>query len=63
MVSSDREFLHTLDFTLILGVRMPLGNIIDNTEVKPGYYGLPYNEYIVYDESQVALRYLVQFRR
>ncbi|CAF0790393.1 unnamed protein product [Adineta steineri] len=45
------------------GVRMPLGNMIDNTDVKVGFYGLNYNEYIVYDESQVALRYLVQFRR
>jgi hypothetical protein len=46
-----------------LGVRMPLGKVISNTEFKGGYYGLNYNEYIVYDESQVALRYLVQFRR
>ena len=42
---------------------MPLGNIVNNPDLKAGYYGLPYNEYIVYDESQVALRYLVQFRR
>jgi hypothetical protein len=42
---------------------MPLGNLIENTEVQGGYYGLNYNEYIVYDESQVALSYLVQFRR
>ncbi|CAF4358739.1 unnamed protein product, partial [Rotaria sp. Silwood2] len=45
------------------GVRMPLGKLINNTELKFAYGGLHYNEYIVYDESQIALRYLVQFRR
>ncbi|CAF1193546.1 unnamed protein product [Rotaria sordida] len=45
------------------GVRMPLGKLINNTELKSTFGGLNYNEYIVYDESQVALRYLVQFRR
>ena len=40
---------------------MPLGELIQNT--KFGLSGLNYNEYIVYDESQIALRYLVQFRR
>ncbi|CAF3379069.1 unnamed protein product [Rotaria sp. Silwood1] len=45
------------------GVRMPLGKLIGNPDLKFGYSGLHYNEYIVYDESQVALRYLVQFRR
>jgi hypothetical protein len=42
---------------------MPLGKLIDNKELKRGWGGLAHNEYIVYDESQVALRYLVQFRR
>jgi len=46
-----------------LGVRMPLGQLISNPEFKNNYGGLHHNEYIVYDESQVALRYLVQFRR
>lgn len=45
-----------------LGVRMPLGTLIQKS--RPDYHSyLRYNEYIVYDESQVALRYLVQFRR
>jgi hypothetical protein len=42
---------------------MPLGKLITNTELRHGFGGLNHNEYIVYDESQVALRYLVQFRR
>jgi hypothetical protein len=42
---------------------MPLGKLIPNPELKQWYSNLNYNEYIVYDESQVALRYLVQFRR
>ena len=45
------------------GVRMPLGQLIPNPDIKYPYRHLNYNEYIVYDESQVALRYLVQFRR
>ncbi|CAF3964350.1 unnamed protein product [Rotaria sp. Silwood2] len=45
------------------GVQIPLGQLIDNKNFGGGYYGLNYNEYIVYDEAQVALRYLVQFRR
>jgi hypothetical protein len=50
------------NFLLILGIQIPLGQLIDRKT--PGlHYGLHHNEYIVYDESQVALRYLVQFRR
>ncbi len=42
---------------------MPLGKLIPNPELTQRYGILNYNEYIVYDESQVAIRYLVQFRR
>ncbi|CAF1530356.1 unnamed protein product, partial [Adineta steineri] len=46
------------------GVQIPLGQLIDNKNYGGNYYGgLNHNEYIVYDESQVAIRYLVQFRR
>lgn len=45
------------------GTQMPLGAIIDNAATQGMYYGLNYNEYIVFDEAQVTLRYLVQFRR
>ncbi|CAF5131045.1 unnamed protein product, partial [Rotaria socialis] len=44
-------------------VRMPLGQLIANPDLKKCYCSLNYNEYIVYDELQIALRYLVQFRR
>ncbi|CAF4373889.1 unnamed protein product, partial [Rotaria magnacalcarata] len=44
-------------------VHMPLGQLIANPDLKKGYRSLNYNEYIVYDELQIALRYLVQFRR
>lgn len=46
------------------GVQMPLGQLILNKQ--PACDPLcrsTYNEYIVFDESQIALRYLVQFRR
>ena len=56
---NKRNFLN--NFFIILGVQIPLGQLTENENA--GYYGLNYNEYIVYDESQVALRYLVQFRR
>ena len=42
---------------------MPLGQLINCTDSKHGYHRCTYNEYIVFDESQIALRYLVQFRR
>lgn len=42
---------------------MPLGQLIDNKNAANNYYGLNYNEYIVYDEAQVAIRYLIQFRQ
>ena len=41
---------------------MPLGKLISNSLLNR-YGGLNFNEYIVYDETQVAIRYLVQFRR
>lgn len=50
-------------FFVCIGVRMPLGKLIPNPEPMQYRYGLNYNEYIVYDESQIAIRYLVQFRR
>ncbi|CAF1971897.1 unnamed protein product [Rotaria magnacalcarata] len=45
------------------GVQMPLGQLINCTDPKHNYHTCEYNEYIVFDESQIALRYLVQFRR
>ncbi|CAF4672701.1 unnamed protein product, partial [Rotaria sp. Silwood2] len=45
------------------GVQMPLGQLINCTDPKHGYHICDYNEYIIFDESQIALRYLVQFRR
>jgi len=42
---------------------MPLGQLIDCTNSTHGQHKYPYNEYIVFDESQIAIRYLVQFRK
>ena len=42
---------------------MPLGQLINCTDPKHSYHPCIHNEYIVFDESQIALRYLVQFRR
>jgi len=41
-----------------LGVQIPLGQLIENKK----RYSTEYNTFIIYDESQIALRYLVQFR-
>lgn len=46
-----------------LDVQMPLGPLIPNPALKGNYANLRYNEYIVHSEAQVALRYLIQFRR
>jgi hypothetical protein len=56
-------YIESIDLLLILGVRMPLGKLINNNDTVNRFHHIQYNEYIVYDESQVALRYLVQFRR
>ncbi|UJR19473.1 hypothetical protein I4U23_022604 [Adineta vaga] len=45
------------------GVQIPLGQLIECTDPDHGYHRCQYNEYIVFDESQIALRYLVQFRQ
>ena len=51
---------HTV--TLNSGVQMPVGTLIDS-RITGGYFRGYYSEYIVFDEAQVALRYLIQFRR
>lgn len=50
---------HTI--TLNSGVQMPVGAVIENKNTS-GYHRAYYSEYIVFDEAQVALRYLIQFR-
>lgn len=42
---------------------MPLGQLINSKDSTYGHHWYNYNEYIVFDESQVAIRYLIQFRR
>jgi hypothetical protein len=62
MVCLSNEMIFSDNFFVISGVQIPLGQLIENKNFGGGWSGLNYNEYIVYDESQVALRYLVQFR-
>ena len=52
------------DLRMKAGYVIPLGTIVDE-ESKNGNYcwGAPQNEYVVYKESQVQLRYLVQLDR
>jgi hypothetical protein len=50
------------DYFLIIGAVLPLGQLRKNP--KPTNYKsfrMPYKEYIVNDQSQVCLRYLVEF--
>ncbi|CAF3709173.1 unnamed protein product [Rotaria sp. Silwood1] len=63
-IANDRQIpnpRHTI--TRNYGVRLPLDQLINCTDSKHGYHRCAYNEYIVFDESQITLHYLVQFRR
>lgn len=42
---------------------MPLGQSINCNDPEHHQHQCTYNEYIVFNQSQIALRYLVQFRR
>ena len=47
------------------GCAVPLGNLIDSPPLaKFGKetFGLQHNEYIVYDTSQIRIRYIIEFR-
>ena len=50
------------------GTKVPLGNIIDshlnesNLTKKARSYN-KFNQYVVYDESQICIRYIIQFRQ
>ncbi|CAF1511623.1 unnamed protein product [Rotaria sp. Silwood1] len=44
-------------------IKMPLGRLISCEEPKHSSHSFKYNEYIVFDESQIAIRYIVQFLR
>lgn len=52
-----------LTITRTYGAQMPLGQLISCANPKHRYHPFAYNEYIIFDESQIALRYIVQFRR
>ena len=42
------------------GVKVPMGKLVPNKEVEQT--SLLYNEYIVYDESQIKIRYLINVK-
>lgn len=46
-----------------LGAQMPLGQLINCNDPKHPYHRFAYNEYLIFDQSQIAVRYLVQFRQ
>ncbi|XP_074658150.1 poly [ADP-ribose] polymerase tankyrase-like [Tubulanus polymorphus] len=52
----------SFDVTIKPGIVMPMGKLIEQ-ENNDCYHILAYNEYIVYDEAQVCLRYIVQFKK
>ncbi len=45
------------------GAILPLGQLVDKTRTsKFGQWRMqPYNQFVVYDESQVVIRYIVQY--
>lgn len=48
---------------ILLGVQMPLGQLINCNDSKHLHHRYTHNEYLVFDQSQIAIRYLVQFRK
>ncbi|OTF81933.1 hypothetical protein BLA29_003361 [Euroglyphus maynei] len=44
------------------GVKIPLGKMIQNTKPDNQHLSLLYNEYIVYSEEQINMKYLIQVR-
>ncbi len=40
---------------------MPLGRAVENVLPENQYHGLDHNEFVVFKEDQVQLRYLVQY--
>lgn len=64
MVCSSKHILTILlNSEYILGAQIPLGPLINNKSFSPQLPRSNYNEHIILDQSQVVLRYLVQFRR
>lgn len=47
-------------FTMPGGIKVPIGEMIPNKEVQ--HTSLLYNEYIVYKEEQIKIRYLVNVK-
>lgn len=45
----------------ILGVAIPLGGLVAN-KLPPSKYGISDSEYIINNEDQCALRYVIQFQ-
>ena len=43
------------------GAICPLGEPVDSNKNKRHWQMLPTNQYVVYDESQVVIRYIVQY--
>ena len=54
----DRKDWVTLDD----GCVVPIGNLIATGVTNPNGYTLNYNEYVVYDTSQIKMRYLVKIQ-
>jgi hypothetical protein len=58
------EYKHLI--TLPNGVKIPYGKVTDYYKDKPNVYNqfnLAHNEFIVYKENQIRMRYLIQIKR
>lgn len=42
---------------------MPLGQLINCQDPRHTHHHRTYNEYVIFDESQIAIRYIVQFEK
>ena len=56
-----RSEINQFNQLFLAGVIVPLGGLVAN-KLPPSRYGTNDSEYIIHDEDQCALRYIIQFR-
>lgn len=62
MTYPDPEMSHTTEDGMIIPLGLPIKDTNNTQMNRLGYNRLHYNEYIVYDPSQVNIKYLVKLK-
>ena len=47
-------------FVMDNGIKIPTGKFVENTKINGEYYLGDHSEYIIFDSSQVRIRYVIQ---